>query len=185
MNQATIIYGGDLKTTAAEYSKKFNPADVFYLTPKEDAKSIQVAETKDFVSRAHLAPVGDSKLFIISDASLMTIPAQNKLLKTLEDLPAKTMFLLLASKPSTILNTVKSRCVALHAKIDENRPSIPPEVLATVEKVFKIKPHLQFEKNYAILSAVSEVQKRVLANCNAQNQADLIIMEILKNAKNS
>ena len=175
-----------LHETAVWFASHFNPADVFWLTPKEGAATIQVAETKDFIERAHLAPVGERKLFIVSDASTMTIPAQNKLLKTLEDAPGSTTFILLASSSEPVLHTIKSRCVTVYTKSDSSAPLVPPELAATVKNLFKVKiDDLSVSTKHAIMTASAIVNRNVAANCNQQNQQDLIIMEILKNAKNS
>jgi len=100
-----------LREIAKWFASHYNPADVFHL---EDTPSIKVKETEEFIARAHLAAVGGKKLFIICDAATMTIAAQNKTLKTIEDTPADTTFLLLASSETPVLNTIKSRCVIIY-----------------------------------------------------------------------
>ena len=100
-----------LKEIAKWFSSHYNTADIFSL---EGAPNILVKETEEFIAKAHLAAVGGKKLFIICDASTMTIAAQNKTLKTIEDTPADTTFLLLASSETHILNTIKSRCVIIY-----------------------------------------------------------------------
>jgi len=100
-----------LKEIAKWLADGFNTADVFYL---EGAPNILVKETEEFIARAHLSAVGDKKLFIICDAATMTPAAQNKTLKTIEDTPANTHFLFLASSSVPILNTIKSRCAIIY-----------------------------------------------------------------------
>jgi len=100
-----------LRAIARWFSGNFNTADIFHL---EGTPNIKVEETMNFVSKAHLASVGDKKLFIICDTSTMTPAAQNKILKTIEDTPTDTIFLLLASSATPILNTIKSRCVIIY-----------------------------------------------------------------------
>lgn len=184
-----------LRTLAKETAKEFNPADVFWLVPKEGASTIQVAETLEMVDMAHLAPIGDKKLFIILDAATVTIAAQNKLLKTLEDAPASSTFLLLATSINPILNTIRSRCVTVYSKQEsKDEPLVPSEVIATVKKLFKSVDvatyegkgeGLSAEQRYGIMKVQAEINKRLAANCNAQNQQDLLILEIIKYAKNS
>ena len=100
-----------LKEIAKWFSSGFNTADVFNLGGNPN---ILVKETEEFIARAHLAAVGGKKLFIICDAATMTPQAQNKTLKTIEDVPANTTFMLLASSDAPILNTIKSRCVTIY-----------------------------------------------------------------------
>lgn len=96
------------------FANHYNKADIFELDIMDSDKSIKVKETEEFIARAYLASIGNKKLFIIKQANAMTIAAQNKILKTIEDTPVDTTFLLLASSETPILNTVKSRCVIIY-----------------------------------------------------------------------
>ena len=51
---------------------------------------------------------------IIWMAEKMNIAASNKLLKLIEEPPSKTIFLLVTEDEGQIINTIKSRCQALH-----------------------------------------------------------------------
>jgi len=53
---------------------------------------------------------GGRKVFIIDHAEAMTAEAANCLLKTLEEPPADTVFILLSGRPDACLPTVLSRC---------------------------------------------------------------------------
>lgn len=53
---------------------------------------------------------GRGKVFIIQEAELMNIAAQNSLLKTLEEPPADVTIILLCQKPDQLLATTRSRC---------------------------------------------------------------------------
>jgi DNA polymerase-3 subunit delta' len=50
------------------------------------------------------------RVMIVDDAHLMNRPAQNALLKTLEEPPPSSILILVSSKPSMMLPTVRSRC---------------------------------------------------------------------------
>jgi hypothetical protein len=93
---------------------KFLSADVFWLVPEDDAETIQVKGTEAFIEKANFAAVGARKLLVVCDISAMTVAAQNKLLKTVEEAVSNTHFLLLASNGETVLNTIKSRCVIIY-----------------------------------------------------------------------
>jgi DNA polymerase-3 subunit delta' len=56
---------------------------------------------------------GSKKLFIISQAERLHPSAANKLLKLLEEPPAHVVFILVSSRPETLLPTIRSRCQAL------------------------------------------------------------------------
>ena len=53
------------------------------------------------------------RVFIICDAQLMNIQAQNAFLKTLEEPPSHVSFLLLTNNPGRLLETVRSRCAQI------------------------------------------------------------------------
>ncbi|MFC1627425.1 hypothetical protein ACFL18_02655, partial [Patescibacteria group bacterium] len=54
------------------------------------------------------------KTALIQQAEKLTIPAQNALLKTLEEPPASSQIILLASHQSKLLPTIISRCQHFH-----------------------------------------------------------------------
>ncbi|MBV5304786.1 MAG: DNA polymerase III subunit delta' [Chlorobium sp.] len=56
---------------------------------------------------------GSKKLFIISQAERLHPSAANKLLKLLEEPPAHVVFILVSSRPETLLPTIRSRCQAV------------------------------------------------------------------------
>ncbi len=57
---------------------------------------------------------GGYKVMIIWGVDKMNLSASNKLLKLLEEPPAKTLFLLLSENEDHIIDTIKSRCQILH-----------------------------------------------------------------------
>lgn len=88
--------------------KKCNP----YFTPAMDrsmgilTEQILVLQQKALYMRGE----GEKKTFIISQAERMNPAAANKLLKLLEEPPAHIMFILISSRPETVLPTIRSRC---------------------------------------------------------------------------
>lgn len=187
-----------------EFAGDYNPADVFYLSPKEGEKSIKVESTLEFLEKAQLAPIGKSKLFIINDASTMTVAAQNKMLKTLEE-NTSTNFLLIASNENTILPTIKSRCVTQHVGTHIVRPS--NKIMEAAKKLLESKKlddaleaivvltrnvpeslvalNLQCVGNYDILKTLAQINRNIMANCNPKNAFDLLIMRLYeKNSTN-
>ena len=57
------------------------------------------------------------KIYIIPDAEMMTVQAQNALLKTIEEPPEYAVILLLTSNIDSLLPTIRSRCVRLDLKV--------------------------------------------------------------------
>lgn len=56
---------------------------------------------------------GKYKIYIMADADLMTVQAQNALLKTIEELPSYAVIFLLTENADSLLPTICSRCVML------------------------------------------------------------------------
>ncbi|WP_075340486.1 DNA polymerase III subunit [Tenacibaculum agarivorans] len=76
---------------------------------------IGVDEAEDIVKKLSLKSYeGGFKVMIIWMAEKMNIAASNKLLKLIEEPPSKTIFLLVTEDEGQIINTIKSRCQALH-----------------------------------------------------------------------
>lgn len=57
------------------------------------------------------------KIYIIADAQMMTIQAQNALLKTIEEPPEYAVIMLLTDNADGLLPTIQSRCVRLDLKV--------------------------------------------------------------------
>jgi DNA polymerase-3 subunit delta' len=85
--------------------------DIIYVN-KKDKKSIGVEPVRELTQDASVKPFeSEHKVYIIEEADLMTEPAQNALLKTLEEPPSFVTFILLVQDTSPLLTTVLSRCV--------------------------------------------------------------------------
>ncbi len=96
--------------------RQFNHPDLYLLPADPDATSIGVDDVRQLILSLQLKPIqASSKLALIHHADLLTIPAQNALLKTLEEPPPHTQIILTSTKPHSLLPTVLSRVV--HTKI--------------------------------------------------------------------
>lgn len=104
--------------------------DVIFVERQPDAKGqlhreLLVDQIRSMTSDAVIAPNEASrKVYILSEADRMNIPAQNALLKALEDPPGHACFLLCAAAADALLPTVRSRCVRLDDT--ERVDSLPP-----------------------------------------------------------
>ncbi|WP_299533673.1 DNA polymerase III subunit delta' [Ulvibacterium sp.] len=76
---------------------------------------IGVDEAQDIVKKLSLKSYeGGYKVMLIWMAEKMNTAAANKLLKLIEEPPAKTVFLLIAEDEEQIIQTIRSRCQILH-----------------------------------------------------------------------
>ena len=71
---------------------------------------IRVQVNDDIVIRPYSSKY---KVYIIADADLMTVQAQNALLKTIEEPPAYAVIMLLTENAEVLLPTIRSRCVMM------------------------------------------------------------------------
>ena len=87
--------------------------DVPILTPDERA-SIKIEAVRDVLARTGFrAFEGRRRIVIIRDADTLEVAAQNALLKSLEEPPDSTAFVLTTAVPGALLPTVRSRCMRL------------------------------------------------------------------------
>jgi DNA polymerase-3 subunit delta' len=88
-------------------------ADVLMIEPGETG-SIKIDQVRDAIERAAYRPFeGRRRVVIVDDAEALNAEAQNALLKTLEEPPAASSFVLVTSRPDLLLPTVLSRCQRL------------------------------------------------------------------------
>ena len=79
-----------------------------------DSGSIKVEQVRDVIDRAGYRPFeGRRRAVIVDEADAMVSAAQNALLKTLEEPPSASVFILVSSIPDALLATVLSRCSRL------------------------------------------------------------------------
>jgi DNA polymerase-3 subunit delta' len=87
--------------------------DVIVLAPG-DTGTIKIEAVRDVVDRAGYRPFeGRRRVVIVDEADALMDAAQNALLKTLEEMPSASIFVLVSSIPDALLPTVRSRCPRL------------------------------------------------------------------------
>src|SRR5207244_5892960 len=79
-----------------------------------DNGSIKIKQVRDIVDAAAYRPFeGRRRVVIFDDADALVPAAQNALLKTLEEPPPSSIFILVTARPDSLLPTVRSRCIRL------------------------------------------------------------------------
>ena len=118
--------------------------DVIIIEPGETG-SIKVDAVRAVVNQAAFRPFeGRRRVVIIDDADRLLPEAQNALLKTLEEPPSASMFLLVTSRPHLLLATVRSRC-----------PELQFGGLSTDEIADILVTRHQFDQPAALVAAAS------------------------------
>jgi DNA polymerase-3 subunit delta' len=79
-----------------------------------DTGTIKIEQIRDVIDRAGYRPFeARRRVVIIDEADAMMAAAQSALLKTLEEPPSASVFILVSSLPDALLPTVRSRCPRL------------------------------------------------------------------------
>jgi DNA polymerase III subunit delta' len=87
--------------------------DVIVVGP-EDGSAVKLDEVREVVGRTAYRPFeGRLRVAIFDQADLLATGPQNALLKTLEEPPRSSAFILVTSRPDMLLDTVRSRCCHL------------------------------------------------------------------------
>jgi len=98
----------------AEYQKKYRPE--FPIVDVEDRTNILIEQVRKLIDQQlGLMPRVESKrVVLILEADKMTEEAANCFLKTLEEPPLDTIFVLTSSRIDSLLPTIRSRCQTVH-----------------------------------------------------------------------
>ena len=111
------------------------------ITVDSDTATIPIRLIRDMQADAYILPnEGKRKIYLLPRAQDMQAPAQNALLKLLEEPPAYCAFILMTDSMEKLLETVRSRAVTLtlsplsreqlYAALVKQEPKASPEELA-------------------------------------------------------
>jgi DNA polymerase-3 subunit delta' len=90
--------------------------DFFIIEPDSELATpqIKIEQVREIEQQIMYRPlIGERKICLIDEADRMTIGAANALLKTLEEPPDHSLFLLITSRPAALPATIRSRCQSL------------------------------------------------------------------------
>src|SRR5436305_7299857 len=112
---------GDGCASCQRIERRTHP-DVHWSEVGADKKMISVEQVRDIVAAATLRPYeGRNKVFIVDPAEALSVGGSNSLLKTLEEPPRDTIFILLTRAYDLLLPTIKSRSQPIYIGGDEPR----------------------------------------------------------------
>ena len=101
--------------TACRKVDSQNFPDLDILRPEMKSRVIGVGQIRGLIQKVSLKPTeGRYKVGIISGADRMPPVTINAFLKTLEEPPEQTVFMLLTAHPEKVIDTVLSRCLRLN-----------------------------------------------------------------------
>jgi len=99
--------------------------DLIRIVPTEESKQLRIEQVRELAQELSLTShQGGYKVGILSPADSMNRFAANALLKTLEEPPARTLLILVASQPSRLPATILSRCQKLKVRAPTRAESL-------------------------------------------------------------
>ncbi len=81
---------------------------------EDNGESIKIDEVRELIRKTNLTSQGTYRIIVIENIERMPVEAQNSFLKTLEEPPGKTIFILTTSKLDQVLLTIQSRVRHYH-----------------------------------------------------------------------
>lgn len=122
---------------------------------KDIARSISIDQVRQMIRRLQMSlSLGSWRVIIIDAVDDLEASGANALLKTLEEPPAKTLFLLVSHSPGKLLPTIRSRCRTLR---------FPPVGAKVMEDWLReMRPMLEMSDLRAVVSASGGVPGKAL-----------------------
>ncbi len=141
----------------------------------EGEKSIKIAQIKEIKGVVSLKPFSSETIVVlINEAEKMTLPAQNSLLKILEEPPQSSRIILTAPCLKNLLPTITSRCQVTHlSDAKKNDQSIFNSQLPIFNSISSSSPG----QKILLAEKYSQTQEQALEFC--QNQI-LFLREVLR-----
>ncbi|MDI6860545.1 MAG: DNA polymerase III subunit gamma/tau [Caldisericia bacterium] len=145
----------------------------------DGASNRGIDEVRSLKERVNLAPTfGRYRVFIIDEAHMLTQEAFNALLKTLEEPPEKTVFILATTDPQKLPLTIISRCIRFNFKRIGLKDLIDTgKMIATNEKIEIEDEVLEKIANYSdgsLRDFISTLEEIVLFSGNKISLKDLL-----------
>jgi DNA polymerase-3 subunit delta' len=109
--------------------------DVHWIEPQKKSRTIAIEQVRGIQKKIYeTAFAGGWKACVIVGVDCMSTGAANAFLKTLEEPPAETLFLLLTDSPQRLLPTILSRCQRLNVS-GMSGDGLDPEIRESVAAI--------------------------------------------------
>jgi DNA polymerase III, delta subunit len=143
--------------------------DFIYVARSAKRTEVLIEQVREFIERLGVRPSRAARrIAIIDDAETLNVPAQNALLKTIEEPPAHTVILLVTKSERALLDTIRSRTRPVRFG-----PLDPKEI----EAVLRLRTALPAEKAAGIARLARGSIARALAVAEG---ADPPLADLLK-----
>jgi DNA polymerase-3 subunit delta' len=117
------------KCTACRKIEHGNHPDVHWVRPESKTRIIRVDQIRALIQEINLKPTeAEYKVAVMVAADRLKTEAANAFLKTLEEPPARSIFILLSTEPQRLLETILSRCLRLNFSDSGFRPPAASQI---------------------------------------------------------
>ena len=148
-----------------------NFEDLYFI--QSDGMSVKDEQISKLQADLKKKPIGSRHMAIINDADTMTVRAQNRLLKTLEEPFPGTVIILLSENRENLLETIRSRCVLYRLEdVKENAKGqelseMIFEAISDGKKFFELKQLVSSkiksrEDAFALLDGLERIYEKLL-----------------------
>lgn len=141
-----------------------NYEDLYFV--EADGSSIKDEAIESLQERLKVKPYGERNIAVISNADTMTLRAQNRLLKTLEEPAPGTVIILLSENIENLTNTILSRCVKFRLNF-YGRESYDGMLDKAVEAADLLMRGAPFYQRKELISEISKDTKKTMAFLDA------------------
>ena len=94
-----------------ELCKQIAGGNALDIVEIDAASNTGVENIREIIDRARFAPTQARwKVYVIDECHMLSTAASNALLKTIEEPPARVVFILATTNPERVVNTIQSRC---------------------------------------------------------------------------
>ena len=128
---------------------------------KQNLNSIGIEEIKNLQKKLFLKPFNSPmKAIILDDAQLLTIEAQNAMLKILEEPPDNTIIILSADSKEPFLPTIISRCKII--ELNQNRQKISEKETLEFKEFIERLPKMPVSEKFKKAEALAKDKEKAL-----------------------
>lgn len=150
--------------------------DVEFILPEKN--NISVDKIRGLKKRVFEIPLESKyKIFVIENAHMMNVPAQNSLLKTLEEAPSYAIIILATDNRNKLLDTIVSRCQIISNYL-ENERSLDE---TTRFELYDILEKAYHNNIHQIIASKKFFEKQIDRKTDIINECEMFFSDVLDN----